>query len=388
MHSMGDKIEARRLMTEAGVPIMPGSGGEIATFEELSLEAKKIGFPLMIKASGGGGGKGIRIVEDPKDLKKSFDMARSEATKAFQNSTVYVERYLKNPRHIEFQVMADNFGNVVHLCERECSIQRRHQKIIEETPSPLVDEDMRRRMGDVAVKACKSIGYRNAGTVEFLAEEDRSFYFLEMNTRLQVEHPITEQITGFDLVQMQIKVAAGEPLEIAQDDVKPKGHSIEARIYAEDPSNNFMPSIGVVDSLCLPGGARVRVDSGLFKGMDVSLFYDPMLAKLIVTESTREGAILKLKRSLSEFHVSGVRTNIPFLLAIIDTPAFLEGHYHTGYVEQNLESILKNDGPEQARDIALIAAALSHLTRKDKSRHYSRNKEGRNDWVGSFRPQL
>ena len=386
IRSMGDKITARRLMTEAGVPIMPGSGDEIADFDTLKVEAERIGFPVMIKASGGGGGKGIRIVEDPGELKSAFEMARSEAGKAFGNPAVYIERYLKNPRHIEVQVMGDSHGDVVHLCERECSVQRRHQKIIEETPSPLVTPEMREAMGAVAVKACKAIGYENAGTVEFLAEENRNFYFLEMNTRLQVEHPITEQITGLDLVKMQLAVAAGEALPIVQEDVKPKGHSIEARVYAEDPTNNFMPDVGRVENLYLPAGARVRVDSSLFKGMEVSLFYDPMLAKLVVTESTREAAIWRLKRCLGEFYVSGVRTNIPFLLSIIETRAFREGCYHTGFVEKNLDEILAFGGPENMENIALVAAALSHLKRKSESRRLNGGSKNRSDWVSAFRP--
>jgi acetyl-CoA carboxylase biotin carboxylase subunit len=386
IRAMGDKIEARRLMTDAGVPVMPGSGGEIATVEALREETERTGYPLMIKASAGGGGKGIRIVEKPEDLEHAFDMARSEAGKSFGNPMVYVERYLKNPRHIEFQVMADNHGNVIHLCERECSIQRRHQKIIEETPSPLVNAAMRAKMGEVAVQACRSIGYRNAGTIEFLAEEDRSFYFLEMNTRLQVEHPITESITNIDLVKLQLRVAYGEKLPITQEQVQTKGHSIEARVYAEDPDQGFLPSIGTIENLDLPGGARVRVDSGLFKGMVVSLYYDPMLAKLIVTEANREEAIKRLKRSLGEFHVSGVKTNIPFLLAIIETDEFREGRYHTGFVEKNLDEILSKGGPQHLEDVAMVAATISHVLRKNESKHYQRKNTSSSGWTLSYRP--
>ncbi|MFH2000908.1 MAG: acetyl-CoA carboxylase biotin carboxylase subunit, partial [Planctomycetota bacterium] len=310
------------------------------------------------------------------------------AGKAFGNPMVYVERYLQNPHHIEFQVMADHFGNVIHLCERECSIQRRHQKIIEETPSPLVDPEMREKMGAVAIQACKSIGYRNAGTIEFLAENDKSFYFLEMNTRLQVEHPITEQVTGLDLVKMQLRIASGEPLEITQEEVKTSGHAIEARIYAEDPTNGFLPSIGCVNNVDIPGGTRVRVDSSLFKGMEVSLFYDPMLAKLVVTDSTRNEAINRLKRSLGEFHITGVKTNISFLLAILETDVFREGCYHTGFVEANLDKILSRGGSEELEDVAVIAATLSHIARRDESIFHARKDRNRSDWVKSFRPQL
>jgi acetyl-CoA carboxylase biotin carboxylase subunit len=387
IRSMGDKIEARRLMMEAEVPVMPGSRNEIASIEALRQEGLQTGFPLMIKAAGGGGGKGIRIVDDPKNLERAFEMARSEAQKSFGNPTVYVERYLKNPRHIEFQVMADHHGNAIHLCERECSIQRRHQKIIEEAPSPFVDPRLREKMGEVAVRACRSIGYRNAGTVEFLVEENKHFYFLEMNTRLQVEHPITEQITGIDLVKMQLRVAAGERLAMNQADVQTKGHAIEARIYAEDPDSGFMPSVGRIFNLDLPTGARVRVDSSLFKGMEVSLFYDPMLAKLVVTESSRKEAIQRLKRSLSEFHVSGVTTNISFLLALLETDAFREGRYHTGYVEQELAAILKWGGAERLEDVALIATALSHMARSNESKHFSRSGGRTGAWAASFRPE-
>ncbi len=386
IRKMGDKITARGIMKEAGVPVMPGSGGEIASHEALMIAAEEAGFPIMIKASGGGGGKGIRIVKNPRDLNNAYDMAKSEAKKAFGNSAVYVERYLENPRHIEFQVMADSHGKVLHFCERECSIQRRHQKIIEESPSPAMGPGLREEMGEVAVRACRSIGYLNAGTVEFLVEETGRFHFLEMNTRLQVEHPITEQVTGFDLLKLQLKVAAGEKLNISQEDVKVSGHSIEARVYAEDPDQGFLPSVGRVINLDLPGGAGVRVDSGLFKGMDVSLFYDPMLAKLIVTESTRIGAIRRLKRSLGEFHVSGVKTNIPFLLAILETESFLVGEYHTGYVEKNLDNILKKDGPEHEVDVALIAAALAHVLKRNATRKADRSEHSGRGWVDAFRP--
>jgi len=387
IRAMGDKIEARRLMSGADVPVMPGTEGEIATIDELKATAESVGFPMMIKASGGGGGKGIRIVHEASEMEKAFDMARSEAGKAFGNPTVYVERYLKNPRHIEFQVMADNHGNVIHLFERECSIQRRHQKIIEETPSPLVDEKMRRQMGDVAIRACTSIGYRNAGTVEFLADENRKFYFLEMNTRLQVEHPITEQVTGIDLVRLQLDIASGVPLSIRQSDLKQRGHSIEARICAEDVASGFLPSIGRVTSLDIPGGSGVRLDSALFKGMDIPVYYDPMLAKLVVRGATRDRAIDRLKRCLGELHIIGVSTNVSFLLAILETNAFQSGAYHTGYVEESLDGILKKTGPEKSENIALAAAILSHTQRKHRSRQLQgRSQSGLSPWTAAFRP--
>ncbi len=387
IRAMGDKIEARKLMIAADVPVMPGTEGEISTTAELENVAETVGSPMMIKASGGGGGKGIRIVHDASEMVKAFDMARSEAQKAFGNPAVYVERYLKNPRHIEFQVMADNHGQVVHLCERECSIQRRHQKIIEETPSPLVTDDMRNRMGEVAVRACAAIGYRNAGTVEFLVDEDRKFYFLEMNTRLQVEHPITEQVLALDLVRMQLDIAAGKPLPISQDEVKQRGHSIEARIYAEDPDSGFLPSTGRVRSLDIPGGSGVRMDSALFKGMEISVYYDPMLAKLVVRGRNRQSAIQRLKRCLGELHISGVKTNVPFLLAILETENFKSGNYHTGYVEQSLQEILKKAGPEKQEYIALAAAILAHAERKRRSRQLQgKDTPPVSAWARSFRP--
>jgi acetyl-CoA carboxylase, biotin carboxylase subunit len=388
IRAMGDKIEARALMTKAGVPIMPGTDGEIGTPQELDDAAEKIGFPMMIKASGGGGGKGIRIVHNRGEMRKAFDMARSEAQNAFGNAAVYVERYLKNPRHIEFQVMADNMGGVIHLCERECSIQRRHQKIIEETPSPLVDGEMRRAMGEVAVQACRAIGYRNAGTIEFLVDEEKNFYFLEMNTRLQVEHPVTEQVTGVNLVRLQLVAAAGNPLPIGQEDVVQRGHSIEARIYAEDPDAGFMPAIGRVTSLDVPGGIGVRLDSALFEGMEISLFYDPMLAKLAVSGSTRDRTIDRLRRCLGELHISGVKTNVPFLLATLETESFRKGDYHTGYVEENLSEILKGSVSEQSDLVALAAAVLSHAERKHRSRQLNGTDRSRraSAWTQAFRP--
>ncbi len=387
MRRMGDKIEARSLMREAGVPVMPGSGGSIDTVEAMRKEAKRTGYPLMIKASGGGGGKGIRIVEEPGGLSSAFDMARSEAEKAFGNPVVYVERYLKNPRHIEFQIMADHQGHVIHLFERECSIQRRHQKIVEETPSPFVDEAMREAMGAVAIRACRSVGYRNAGTIEFLVDEEKSVYDRERNTRLQGEHPSTEKSTGLGLVKRQLSIADGAPLALRQEEVISRGHAIEARIYAEDPDHGFLPSVGRVANLDLPGGARVRVDSCLYKGMEISLFYDPMLAKLIVTEASRAEAIQRLKRSLGEFHVSGVKTNISFLLAVVETEAFQKGQYHTGYVEQHLQEILEWGGPERLEDVALIAAALSHEARRNATKHSNRSRGADREWASSFRPR-
>lgn len=285
-------------------------------------------------------------------------------------------------------MVADHHGNVIHLGERECSIQRRHQKIIEESPSPLMTSALREAMGAVAVRACRAIEYRNAGTVEFLVEEEDRFYFLEMNTRLQVEHPVSELVTGLDLVKLQLRVASGEPLDLRQEDVKMEGHAVEARIYAEDPDRGFLPAVGSVVHLDLPGGARVRLDSGLYAGMEVSLYYDPMLAKLVVSGRRRTEALARLGRALGEFHVSGVKTNIPFLLAVLEQEAFREGRYHTGYVEEHLDRILSWEGPERLEDVAVIAAAVAHRLRLEAARKLSdRRSAARGSWADSFRPR-
>ncbi len=367
MRDMGDKVQARARMKAAGVPVAPGSEGAVDDPAEVQRIATEIGFPVMIKAAAGGGGKGIRIVHRASELARAFDMARSEAEKSFKSGAVYVEKFLAEPRHVEIQVLADHHGNVVHLGERECSIQRRHQKVIEETPSAIVDEDLRARMGDAAVKAAAAVGYRNAGTVEFLVDAERKFYFIEMNTRLQVEHAITEQVTGVDIVRWQLAIAAGERLTLRQSEIVPRGHSIEARICAEDPDNNFLPSTGVIQLLDVPGGGRVRIDSGMYEGMKVDVHYDPMLAKLIVRANDRDEAIARMKRALAEFHVTGVKTNIGFLMRVFDTAEFRSGHYDTGFIERHRAELLAPPEGKDARDVALLAVALAHELRRLRS---------------------
>ena len=367
MREMGDKVAARRRMSKAGVPIAPGSDGAVDSIEELTSVAAEIGYPVMIKAAAGGGGKGIRIVHDPADLASAFEMATSEAIKSFKSGAVYVEKFLEQPHHIEIQVMADHHGNVVHLFERECSVQRRHQKVIEESPSCIVDDDLRRRMGQAAVRAAAEVGYRNAGTIEFLVDKNRDFYFLEMNTRLQVEHPITEMVTGIDLVREQLHVAAGNRLSFGQDDLEMRGHAIEVRICAEDPDNNFLPGTGTVKQLEVPGGGHVRLDAGLFEGLKVDVYYDSMLAKLIVHGSNRDRAIARMKRALSEFHIGGLKTNVAFVLRALDVEAFRAGDYDTSFVDRYRDELSSRPSDDEARDVAVLAVAIAHELRRLRS---------------------
>ncbi len=328
---MGDKATARETMIKAGVPVIPGSDGLIESFEEAEKIAEKIGYPVMLKATAGGGGKGMRAVFDKKDLKKAWETARQEAKAAFGNDGMYMEKLIVEPRHIEIQIIGDQYGNAAHLSERDCSIQRRHQKLLEETPSPFMIDELREKMGEAAVKAAKSINYEGVGTVEFLVDKDRNFYFMEMNTRIQVEHPITEQVIDYDLIREQIKVAAGIP--ITGKNYFPKLHSIECRINAEDPYNEFRPSPGKITSLHVPGGHGVRVDTHVYAGYEIPPFYDSMIAKLITTAQTREEAISKMKRALEEFVVEGVKTTIPFHLQLMDNPDFIAGNYTTKFLE-------------------------------------------------------
>ncbi len=338
---MGGKIESRELATSLGVPVTPGyviPAGVSDPLQMLEAEAERIGYPVLIKASAGGGGKGMRVVHDAASLEEAFDSVRSEARKAFADETVYLEKYLLQPRHIEIQILADRHKNVVALHERECSVQRRHQKIIEEAPSVLLDEGLRKRMGEAAVQIAKAVSYENAGTIEFLVDADQNFYFLEMNTRLQVEHPVTEMITGLDLVKLQLQVADGRSLtELLPDGVPAiRGHAIEARIYAEDPASGFLPSTGRIDQYSEPAGPGIRVDSGVQEGDEVSVHYDPMLAKLIVYDTDRQGCLRRLKRALSDYCVLGPRTNLGYLYQIVDDERFQSGRYDTSlcqYVE-------------------------------------------------------
>ncbi len=357
IRQMGDKIRARRTVSAAGVPVVPGTLDPLADREEAARVAQKIGFPVMLKAVGGGGGKGIRIVRTPEEIGPAFDRASSEALHAFGYPSLYVEKYVERPRHIEIQVLSDGQGHTIHFGERECSVQRRHQKIIEETPSPFIDDAMRQRMGETAVRAASSISYRNAGTVEFLVDKDHHFYFLEMNTRLQVEHPVTEMAYRVDLVREQLRIARGEPLKIRQEDVRRMGHAIEARIYAEDPQVNFLPSAGRIDHLELPGGPGVRLDHYLYEGMEVPIHYDPMLGKLIAFGNNRESALRRLEQALREFQVTGVRTIIPFLLRILAHPSFREGDFDTSFIDRYLEE-LRGEAEGKYREAAAVAAVL------------------------------
>ena len=332
IRAMGDKIESRRAMRAAGVPVVPGTVEALADPKEAARAAQEIGFPVALKASAGGGGKGIRVVRERAHVESAFRGASAEAEKAFGDGRIYLERYLEKPRHIEIQVLFDAHGNGVHFGERECSVQRRHQKLLEESPSPVVDDELRGRMGEIALAAARAVGYVNAGTVEFLFSDARGkkeFFFLEMNTRLQVEHPVTEMVTGFDLVREQLRIAAGEELGYAQPDVRFRGHALEVRLNAEDPANGFLPSTGTVQNLRFPGGPWVRVDSGLYRGMEVGLDYDPMLAKLIVWGPTRFEAIERMRRALAELNVGGVKTSAPAALAVLEDERFRAGDFDT-----------------------------------------------------------
>jgi acetyl-CoA carboxylase biotin carboxylase subunit len=337
MEQMAEKVPARERMRDSGVPVVPGSGA-LADVEEAVAAANEVGYPVLIKASAGGGGIGMRVARDEAELRGSLEAAQSTALRAFGNPTVFLERFVEEPRHIEIQVIGDTHGNIVHLGERECSIQRRHQKIVEESPSPIVDEEMRARMGEAAVRAARAVGYVNAGTVEFIYSKG-DFFFLEMNTRLQVEHPITEMVTGTDLVVEQLRVAAGLPLSFTQESLQRRGHSIECRICAEDPARNFMPSPGRVTAYREPAGPGVRVDSALNGPGTISQHYDPMIAKLITWGPDRASAIGRMRRALMEYCISGITTNIGYHLAILDSEAFVNGNYDTSYIEEHPELI-------------------------------------------------
>jgi len=359
MEKMGSKTRARQNMQNAGIPFVPGTSRGLESADEAAQVAEKIGYPVMLKAAAGGGGKGMRLVQAKAELKDALENARSEAQRAFGDSEVYIEKAILNPRHIEMQILADEHGNTVYLGERECSIQRRHQKVLEEAPSPIVDADMRRRMGEVAVRVAQAADYTNAGTIEFLVDAEKNFYFLEMNTRLQVEHPVTELTTGFDLVHLQIRIAAGERLPFRQEDISIRGHAIECRIYAEDPDNNFFPSPGKITLLLLPSGPGIRRDSGMYEGWTVPIDYDPMLAKLIGYGSDREQATARLIRALNEYFVGGIKTNMSLFRRILRDPDFRAGKLDTGY----LDRLLKNkEQPtvesEKAMQLAAIAAGV------------------------------
>lgn len=333
IHAMGNKSEARTTMMNAGIPVVPGTKDPVYEAEAALRVAKGIGFPVMIKASSGGGGKGMRISRSADDFIENFNMAQMESVNGFGDNTMYIEKYIENPRHIEFQILADKFGNVIHLGERDCSIQRRHQKVLEESPSAAIDDALRTKMGNIAVKAAKAVGYENAGTIEFLLDANKDFYFMEMNTRIQVEHPVTEMVTDTDLIKEQIRIAAGLPLNLKQEDVHVSGYAIECRINAENPQKNFRPCPGMIEDVHIPGGNGIRVDTAIYAGYEIPPYYDSMIAKLIVRGRTREEAIDKMRSALGEFIVQGIDTNLDFQYDIINHKKFQEGDISTSFIE-------------------------------------------------------
>jgi acetyl-CoA carboxylase biotin carboxylase subunit len=377
IRKMGDKILARAIMKEAGVPAIPGSEA-MADIDALKREAKRLGYPVIIKAAAGGGGKGMRLVHEERELEAFFREARQEAKSFFSDERVYLEKYFLKPRHVEMQILGDKEGRMVYLGERECTLQRRHQKVVEEAPSVVMDEKLRARMGEIAVHAAQAAGYFNAGTVEFLVDADRNFYFLEMNTRLQVEHPVTELTTGLDLVKEQIHISLGHPLKYRQEEIRIRGSAIECRIYAEDPEMDFLPSPGIVRIYRRPGGPGIRIDSGAYDGYEVPIHYDPLIAKVIAWGSSRDEAIQRMARGLGEYSVGGIKTTIPFLKGIIESKLFKEGNFHTG----SLADILREARPDSRAQEplpAILAGALSyHESVKKKSEIVRGSSQG--DW--------
>lgn len=341
INRMGNKSEARNTMMQAGVPVVPGSKEPVYTAEDGLAMAKEIGFPVMIKASSGGGGKGMRISRSEEDFTEHFNAAQLESVKGFSDDTMYIEKYIEKPRHVEFQIMGDKFGHVVHLGERDCSIQRRHQKVMEESPCEVISPELRKKMGEVAVKAAKAVNYENAGTIEFLLDKDKNFYFTEMNTRIQVEHPVTELVSGIDLIKEQIRVAAGEPLSVSQEDIQIKGHAIECRINAENPKKHFMPCPGRITNVHIPGGNGVRVDTHIYNDYKVPANYDSMLMKLIVYDKDRASAIAKMRSALGEVIIEGIETNIDFQYEILENEAFQKGDTDTGFIEKYFPDYIK-----------------------------------------------
>jgi acetyl-CoA carboxylase biotin carboxylase subunit len=382
--AMGDKATARATVMAAGVPVVPGTEdvGNLSD-DDLLKAARKIGFPLLIKATAGGGGKGMREVRNIEEMPSLIESARSEAQSAFGDGNVYLEKLVEGARHIEFQIIADSFGNTVHLGERECSIQRRHQKLLEESPSPFIDDDeeFRQKMGEVAVKAAKAVNYLNAGTIEFLVDKDKNFYFLEMNTRLQVEHPITEEVTGIDIVTEQLRIARGRQLSFTQEQVKMQGWAIECRVNAEDPYNNFMPSTGFISHLSIPTGPGVRVDTGVYAGFTISPYYDSMISKLVVRGDSRAQAILRMRRALEEYRIVGVKTNIPFHQSLLEQARFIAGNFDTRFVEERFSLEAAEEGKQTFPEIAAIVATLVAHEQTERSAHIiARGKRDTSNW--------
>ena len=362
MEAMGDKIAARQRMMAAGVPVVPGTAEPLKDADEALRICKEIGFPVMLKASMGGGGKGMRLIHSEDEVKEAYDSARSESMSSFGDDTVYLEKFVEEPHHIEFQILGDAYGNVVHLFDRECSVQRRNQKIVEESPSPFLTPELRREMGEKAVAAARAVNYRGAGTIEFLVDKYRHFYFLEMNTRLQVEHPITEEVVGVDLVKEQLHVAGGEALRFKQEDLSQRGHAIECRICAEDTENGFIPCPGIIRQLTEPNGIGVRIDSYVYEGYEIPLYYDPMIGKLIVWATNRQFAIERMRRVLYEFKITGLKTNISYLRRIMYAPAFVKGEYDTSFLSKYSRSLQRSNGEnEEIENMAMIAAYVDYL---------------------------
>ncbi|MDQ6788423.1 MAG: acetyl-CoA carboxylase biotin carboxylase subunit [Acidobacteriota bacterium] len=381
MEAMGGKISARKIAIEAKVPVVPGTTEPLHSFEDARATAERFGFPVMLKASAGGGGKGMRFVENVHDLKNALETAQSEALASFGDAAVYLEKAIVRPRHIEIQIFSDKHGNFAHLGERECSIQRRHQKVVEECPSPINDARLRQAMGECAIKVASAVDYVGAGTVEFLVSDlDKSFYFLEMNTRLQVEHPVTELVTGIDLVREQINVAYGEKLSFMQEDISWNKHAIECRVYAEDPENNFLPSPGKITRLRVPQGGGVRDDGGIYEGSEISIYYDPMISKFAVVGRTRAEAIEKLRRALREYEVGGIKTTLPFFREIVEDAEFQSGNLDTGFIARWQQRRAKPETPEATKDLAIIAAALTYSA-NNKSITKVEQKESESRWA-------
>jgi len=390
MRAMGLKTAAREKMAAAGVPIVPG--GPAGDVEEAKATAKRVGYPVMLKATAGGGGKGMRLVHKEEDLGPALDRAKSEAKKAFGDETVYIEKAVIQPRHVEIQVFGDRDGNMVHCFERDCSVQRRHQKVVEETPCPAIDDDIVRKMGEVAVKGAQSVGYFSAGTFEFLLGQDRQFYFLEMNTRLQVEHPVTELITGLDLVREMVRIAAGESLGFAQKDITRRGAAIECRIYAEDPATGFLPSPGKITRLRTPSGPGIRDDGGAYEGCTISPNYDPLISKLCVWAPDRARAVARMRRAISEYVVAGIKTNLPFHERLFEHPEFVAGNYDTGFIDRNraalLEGCLVADEDRARLAAAIAVAAYRSQNGAPKNGTKTEPRTGLSPWVAAHRARL